>query len=56
MLRGMFDEKTVPPSYALDPTQIAAVICDCLEGRRDNHSGKTIYVKRQGDAIGEKVA
>lgn len=46
MLRRNFPEKVLPPSMALPPEAVAAVIVDCIEGRRDADRGKTIVVRK----------
>ncbi len=45
MLRQNFSEKVLPPEKTLDPAEVAAVIRDCLTGRRGFDSGETIRVE-----------
>ncbi|MCA9309899.1 MAG: SDR family oxidoreductase [Phycisphaerales bacterium] len=44
MLRALFDETAIPPDACLDPDDVAAVIVDCITGRRDADNGATIFV------------
>ena len=44
MLRGLFDEATLPPDHTLDPGEVADVIADCILGRRSFESGELIEV------------
>lgn len=46
MLRSMFDQKVLPPDACLDPGDVAQVIVDCIEGRRDGDNGKVIPLLR----------
>ena len=46
MLRGMFNEKTVPADQCLAPEDVAAVIRDCVTGDREFTSGESIFVNR----------
>jgi NAD(P)-dependent dehydrogenase (short-subunit alcohol dehydrogenase family) len=47
MLRSLFDEVRLPPMRTLDPQEVAQVIVDCVEGRRENEMGKVIVVKAE---------
>ncbi|MFM9957123.1 MAG: SDR family oxidoreductase [Phycisphaerales bacterium] len=55
MLRSAFDESVVPASACLRPRDVARVVLECIEGRRDGSNGRTIYIKRAGEsaALGE---
>ena len=44
MLRRSFSWQQIPPEHTLDPDDVAAVICDCVLGRRDGEAGGTIRV------------
>lgn len=44
MLRAAFDESTLPRDQTLDPAEVARVILDCAQGRRDADSGRVIPV------------
>lgn len=46
MLRRNFPEKVLPASRTLPPEAVAAVIVDCIEGRREQDRGKSIVVAR----------
>lgn len=46
MLRSMFPTSALPTSRTLDPADVARVIVDCIEGRRDNDRGRTIPLTR----------
>ena len=46
MLRRNFPEKVLPTSRTLPPEAVAAVIVDCIEGRREQDRGKSIVVAR----------
>ncbi len=45
MLRQNFSEKVLPPEKTLDPAEVAAVIRDCLTGRRGFDNGETIRIE-----------
>ena len=47
MLRKNFPESVLPAARALPPEAVAAVIVDCIEGRRDQDRGKSIVVKSE---------
>ena len=42
MLRGMFDEKAIPPDKALSPEEVAQMIMECIDGSRAFQSGETL--------------
>lgn len=44
MLRANFNEKVIPSAAALKPEAVAALIVDCIEGRRASRNGDTIFV------------
>jgi NAD(P)-dependent dehydrogenase (short-subunit alcohol dehydrogenase family) len=44
MLRASFNEKAIPKSRTLAPDAVAAVIVDCIEGRRDGEQGQCIVM------------
>jgi NAD(P)-dependent dehydrogenase (short-subunit alcohol dehydrogenase family) len=44
ILRTNFTERQIPRNRTLDPLDVAHVICDCVLGRRDGETGKTIYL------------
>lgn len=44
MLRAIISEKVLPKSKALDPADVARVVCDCVLGRRDADAGAVIHV------------
>lgn len=44
MLRANFSERQIPRRRALDPLDVAHVICDCVLGRRDGEAGSTIFL------------
>lgn len=44
MLRSLFDETTIPPDRVLSPDHVAAVIGECITGRRGFASGETILI------------
>lgn len=44
MLRANFSETVLPRSACLAPEEVAAVILDCVEGRRDDQNGNVIPV------------
>lgn len=44
MLRALFDTSAIPSSSCLSPDDVARVIVDCVEGRRDQDNGKVIYL------------
>ncbi len=48
MLRSIFSKKAVPPSACLKPEDVASVIVDCVEGRRDAENGTVIYLPSPG--------
>lgn len=46
MLRSIVDESAVPRSACLAPEEVAAVVVECALGKRDEDSGRTIYMRR----------
>lgn len=44
MLRGLFDEKAIPPNSTLRPEDVARVVGQCVAGKRDAEMGTTISV------------
>ena len=46
LLRRMFDESMVPASAALDPDELAKIVCDCVSGARAFNSGDTLFVSK----------
>lgn len=46
MLRSMFTKSQVPEAGALAPADVARVIVDCIEGKRDAEAGEVILVRR----------
>lgn len=42
MLRAIWSERELPRSHTLDPAEVAAVIVDCVLGRRDHEAGGLI--------------
>lgn len=55
LLRSLVDEKAVPRSACLEPADVARVIVECAEGKRDRDNGKTIYLRRDAGAGSEGV-
>ncbi len=55
LLRSSFDTAMVPETACLTPAEVARVIVECLEGRRDAANGRTIFLRRQGAGIEELV-
>ncbi len=46
LLRGLFDEDTVPAEACLDPSDVADLVVRCLEGSSTLASGDTAFIKR----------
>jgi NAD(P)-dependent dehydrogenase (short-subunit alcohol dehydrogenase family) len=44
MLRGIFDETTLPTEATLDPDAVARVVVACILGERDEDNGSTIFL------------
>ena len=44
MLRSAFDEQVIPRGAALDPSQVAELIADCITGRRRFDPGEVITI------------
>ena len=44
MFRTIATEEAFPRSRTLDPAEVAAVILDCIEGRRDAENGRVIVL------------
>ncbi len=44
MLRALFDTSAIPSSSCLSPDDVARVIVDCVQERREQDNGKTIYL------------
>jgi len=55
LLRSIFDRTAVPAAACLSAAQVAGVILDCIEGRRDADNGRTIFLQREGDEVIEFV-
>lgn len=47
MLRKSFPISVLPAASALAPEDVAAIVVDCIEGRREESRGKTIPVRRE---------
>lgn len=56
LLRGMFPPTKLPAAMCLSPEEVARVIAGFVAGERDQESGKTIYLRKQGEAVIERVA
>ncbi len=50
MLRSIFPTHTLPATHTLAPVDVAQVIVECIEGRREDSRGRTIPVTRQRGA------
>ena len=48
MLRVNFDEKMIPADQTLDPSEVAALIRDCVTGQRAFSPGEAIVIARDG--------
>jgi len=46
MLRGMFNEKTIPKDQSLEPQALADLIVKLVTGEREFQSGQTIFISR----------
>jgi NAD(P)-dependent dehydrogenase (short-subunit alcohol dehydrogenase family) len=44
LLRSLFGEDQLPREATLDPDAVGSVIADCVLGRRDGESGRTIWL------------
>lgn len=55
LLRSIFDRAMLPPEACMTPEDVARVILDCVQGRRDRDNGRTIFMRRDGDQIVEFV-
>ncbi len=44
MLRANFSAKAIPPTATLDPLDVARVVVDCIQGRREADLGRTIPI------------
>jgi len=56
LLRTAFGEDIVPRHACLTPDDVAAVIGDCVAGRRDADNGRTIYLRRdESGGVHEQV-
>jgi NAD(P)-dependent dehydrogenase (short-subunit alcohol dehydrogenase family) len=42
MLRGLFDESQLPREKALDPAEVAALIAECVTGKRAFEPGELL--------------
>lgn len=51
LLRGIFNENTLPASQTLAPADVASLIADCVLGRRDQDNGETVCIVREGGEI-----
>jgi len=50
MLRSIFTEEQIPRSACLTPDDVAAVIADCIAGRRPADNGRVIFLASPQDA------
>jgi NAD(P)-dependent dehydrogenase (short-subunit alcohol dehydrogenase family) len=48
LLRTLVSKEHLPTSATLSPETVAAVVIDCIEGRRDQENGTTIYIPSPG--------
>lgn len=55
LLRSAFDESMVPGAMCLTPREVAAVVVDCIERRRESDNGRTIYIRRSEGGVEEIV-
>lgn len=46
MLRALFTEDALPRTATLDPADVARVVVDCIQGRREADRGTPIYLSR----------
>jgi NAD(P)-dependent dehydrogenase (short-subunit alcohol dehydrogenase family) len=46
LLRGLFSHETLPPEKVLDPSDVAALAVECINGQRDHERGHTIHIAR----------
>lgn len=44
MLRASFSSQVIPPDQCLSPDEVAAVVMECVRGKRDQESGRAIAV------------
>jgi NAD(P)-dependent dehydrogenase (short-subunit alcohol dehydrogenase family) len=44
MLRANFSARQIPPDRTLDPVDVARVVLDCIQGRREADLGRTISI------------
>jgi hypothetical protein len=44
MLRESFSAQAIPPTATLDPRDVAQVVVDCIQGRREADLGQTILL------------
>ncbi len=44
MLRENFSAQAIPPTATLDPRDVARVVVDCIQGRREADLGQTILL------------
>lgn len=47
MLRALFSAEEIPQDKCLRSEEVAAVVCDCVDGGRDADNGRTIQLTRQ---------
>lgn len=47
MLRSAFDTKAFPPELCLQPEEVARIVLDCIEGKRDADNGRSIFMMRE---------
>ena len=49
MLRSLFNQQAIPPSAALSPDEVAALIVCCALGEADEWNGRSITIRRGTD-------
>lgn len=55
LLRSAFGESIVPREACLRPDEVAALVMDCVEGRRDADAGRCLYICRDSASGGVQI-
>lgn len=50
LLRSAFDESVLPREACLRPEDVAALVMECIEGRREEALGKCLYIRREPES------
>ncbi|MEM9461545.1 MAG: SDR family oxidoreductase [Myxococcota bacterium] len=55
MLRGLFDQRQVPPEIAITPRDAAMLVVECIDGQWDEANGGVISILKEDDEVVRRV-